>query len=75
MSQRIVTDAGPITFYGDGTVVELEDARVFTHPSRSNPDILYRVMFWAGKWHCSCIGYRNHKHCYHIDEVRKAVSD
>lgn len=64
----------PVTVYGDGSVFRLDGAEVFTIPSRSNPNLLHKVTHWRGSWDCSCIGYRIHRHCYHINEVRKAVS-
>jgi hypothetical protein len=24
-----------------------------------------------GRWSCTCKGYQNHKHCYHLDDLRK----
>lgn len=63
------------TLYDDGYVIKLEGAEVYSILSRSTPDLLHKVTHWRGSWDCSCIGYRNHQHCYHIDEVRKAVSD
>lgn len=70
---QIDTLAGPVTAYGK--VLKLVGAEVYTIPSRSTPDLLHKITHWHGSWDCSCIGYRNHKHCYHIYEVRKAVSN
>lgn len=68
-------DSGALAVYGDKRVFKLVGAEVFTIPSRSTEGLLHKVTHWCGTWDCSCIGYRNHRHCYHIDEVRKAVSD
>lgn len=75
MSYLVITPAGTVMVYGDGTVMRLMDAEVFTIPSRSSENLIHKVTHWEGKWDCSCIWYRNHKHCYHIDEVRKAVEE
>lgn len=27
----------------------------------------------AGQWQCSCLGFRRHRHCKHIDAMRPAL--
>lgn len=75
MSELIATPVGTVMIYDRSDVMKLEGAEVFTIPSRSIENLNHKVTYWEKSWDCSCKGYRIHKHCYHINEVRKVVED